>query len=710
MRFLQWQRYNHSSNLSRLSARQQQHRAYSYVGGEGGLVGAGGRTRRGAGPVVVLPRRSSSSSSSSSARAMADYGRWTKEALVRRVQALEQQLAVQEAQQTAGGDDRIALSPAPTPPPPPPQPSSPKKAAKAPDPAKYATRYVALKIAYLGKRYGGFEYQPSGALPTVEEELWKALVRTCLVFPPPVPSTDRDGGGGGLSPADLVDFSICDYSKCGRTDRGVSAFGQVVALRLRSNGKVRSRRRAGEEMTGSGGGGGGGSGSGAEAEDDDNGNSNDPQQMPPPDEEIQYGKVLNRMLPPDIRVLAWSLSLPDGFSARFSCRERQYRYFFTQPAYFGAPPAVHGDDGGDGDRGPRDGWLDIAAMRAAAHHFVGVHDFRNFCKVDATKQITNFVRQIFDADIVEVPDVHSSLAYYHRHHHHSADNAGTVAGGGGSGSDGRGGPKVYAFTVRGSAFLWHQIRHMVAVLFLVGQGREAASVVPALLDVAANPGRPPYAMAEETPLVLWDCIFPPLDPNDTLLKRQTRNGDDNNNDDDDDGGSSSSDIDNAVDDAPAAGDWSDSLAWIATDEHGAPSRMFVDGLWRQWRAAKMDELLANRLLDVVLTRYPPRTMTSGSGSGSGSNSNKNNKSLLFEGGDGPRMGGAYVPLLQRQRMASPEELNDKFARQKGFASADAMREVGNWRAAIRAQKATAAEAAAGPGAGGVDDPSAEKEQ
>ena len=43
---------------------------------------------------------------------------------------------------------------------------------------------------------------------------------------------------------------------------------------------------------------------------------------------------------------------------------------------------------------------------------------------------------------------------------------------------------------------------------LVGQGLEKPSIVRELLDVEKNPRRPTYEMATDTPLVLWDCIFP----------------------------------------------------------------------------------------------------------------------------------------------------------------------------------------------------------
>ena len=43
---------------------------------------------------------------------------------------------------------------------------------------------------------------------------------------------------------------------------------------------------------------------------------------------------------------------------------------------------------------------------------------------------------------------------------------------------------LWEFTVRGQAFMWHQVRCMVAVLFLVGEGKEAASITAELLDVS----------------------------------------------------------------------------------------------------------------------------------------------------------------------------------------------------------------------------------
>jgi tRNA pseudouridine38/39 synthase len=66
---------------------------------------------------------------------------------------------------------------------------------------------------------------------------------------------------------------------------------------------------------------------------------------------------------------------------------RHYRYFFSNPALPSTPNST--------------GELDIPAMRDAAARFLGTHDFRNFCKLDASKQIENFSRHIFRAEIEE---------------------------------------------------------------------------------------------------------------------------------------------------------------------------------------------------------------------------------------------------------------------------------------------------------------------
>ena len=66
---------------------------------------------------------------------------------------------------------------------------------------------------------------------------------------------------------------------------------------------------------------------------------------------------------------------------------------------------------------------------------------------------------------------------------------------------------MYSFTICGYAFLWHQVRCMVAVLFMVGRRDEDPGVVELLLDVEKTPRKPSYEMASELPLVLFRCSF-----------------------------------------------------------------------------------------------------------------------------------------------------------------------------------------------------------
>lgn len=543
-----------------------------------------------------------------------DYLRWTKEALIKRVQELEAERSKSAAATTtttcvppptstpdvsaaaqSEGDDQ-SLKP------------KKKKADKKIDPSRYTTRLVAFKLAYIGKNYGGFEFQASSSLSTIEEELWKALVKSCLIWP--------------QNPEE-VRWDDWEYSKCGRTDRGVSAFGQVIGVRVRSNRPL--PRKTEENLVGED----------AEMRESKlpagtegeavNGEVTAEEEKPFDDfkDEIQYCKLLNRLLPPDIRVLAWCPTTPAQFSARHDCKERQYRYFFTQPAYSPVPQSLENPKAAPK---VKDGWLDIDAMRKAAKKFEGLHDFRNFCKVDPSKLITNFERRIFECDIVEVKDAAASLPYLDQSEFRPSSNGTEVV-------DGTRCPNIYYFHVKGSAFLWHQIRCMVALIFMVGQGLEAPEVIDQLLDYNTQPRRPNYVLASEHPLVLWDCIFPDLDGTDRK----------------------------------------DSMNWVYLGEdnplnkHGAFG--LVDDMWEFWRERKMDEILSGQLLNIVAgladvnKRLDPRAPSSVPLS-----------QRFFEGGNRERLVGKYQPVLQKSKLSSPEETYEKEAKRRGYQSAAHWRE------------------------------------
>jgi tRNA pseudouridine38/39 synthase len=404
-------------------------------------------------------------------------------------------------------------------------------------------------------------------LPTIEETLWAALIKGRIIMP-----TDTEALDAGK-----LTWEGCDYSKCGRTDRGVSAFGQVIGIRVRSNKPLNGEK-----------------------------------DFNPIKDEIRYTQVLNRLLPPDIRVLAWCPSPPSDFNARFSCRERRYRYFFTNPAFnptFGSSGMALSLT--DSDTKRREGWLDIKAMQDAAKRYEGLHDFRNLCKIDPSKQITDFRRRIYHSEIREIDPTQEPGAY--------------VAGQGFSEFGEKSSlctsePKVYQFILHGSAFLWHQVRHMVAILFLVGQGLEKPDIVDRMLDTSTCPSKPWYEMADDAPLVLWDCIFPDL---------QSDNRE-------------------------------DSLDWIwvgdesfSRNKHGLGG--LVDGLWTVWRQRKIDEILAGSLLNLTVNL----------GKNQDGDLARSSQKVYF-GGNSYITQGKYIPIMNRQRMETPEIINARYAERKGI--------------------------------------------
>jgi tRNA pseudouridine38/39 synthase len=171
------------------------------------------------------------------------------------------------------------------------------------DMLRYRLRHVALHVAYLGHEYHGFAAQSqesaSSSPNTIERALFAALQRSCLI----------------------ESESSCGYMRCGRTDRGVSAAGQIVSLRLRSIARRThvAQGQAGFDASSS-------SalssppevmGSSTPSHTSANGwirsgvlgdapvhNGGEP--FPAPYKEHDYASTLNTLLPPDIRVLGWA--------------------------------------------------------------------------------------------------------------------------------------------------------------------------------------------------------------------------------------------------------------------------------------------------------------------------------------------------------------------------------------------------------------------
>ena len=61
--------------------------------------------------------------------------------------------------------------------------------------------------------------------------------------------------------------------------------------------------------------------------------------------------------------------------------------------------------------------------------------------------------------------------------------------------------------IRGSAFLWHQVRCMMTVLFLIGNREEPIEIIDDLLDPNLLSNRPNFDFAEGINLILSECGF-----------------------------------------------------------------------------------------------------------------------------------------------------------------------------------------------------------
>lgn len=185
----------------------------------------------------------------------------------------------------------------------------------------------------------------------------------------------------------------------GRTDTGVHALGQVASVRVSSDLSVDAIRRA-----------------------------------------------LNVRLAPDIRVLAVD-DAPEEFHARFAATGKTYRYRIVTSEIVS----------------PFDRWfvwhlpsrLNLEAIRAAAAHLVGRHDFAVF--QSAHSSVTETVRTITRLDV-----------------HPTGDG--------------------FIVEVHGDGFLRHMVRAIVGTLVDVGAGRRAPESMPALLQ-----GRTRHAAGNTAP-------------------------------------------------------------------------------------------------------------------------------------------------------------------------------------------------------------------
>jgi tRNA pseudouridine38-40 synthase len=161
-------------------------------------------------------------------------------------------------------------------------------------------------------------------------------------------------------------------------------------------------------------------------------------------------KGINSRLPADILVRA-IVPVPDTFDAINSTLSKRYQYFIwnaeDRPLFF-----------------PELAWhrwqkLDLDAMRAAAAHFVGEHDFSSFARPGHGRESS--VRTVLDCSVS----------------HRGA---------------------ILVIGVEGTGFLWNMVRIMVGTLVEVGLGRHAPDTIPQMLAArdrqAAGSTAPPEGL------------------------------------------------------------------------------------------------------------------------------------------------------------------------------------------------------------------------
>ena len=128
--------------------------------------------------------------------------------------------------------------------------------------------------------------------------------------------------------------------------------------------------------------------------------------------EKDYAHILNCLLPKEIWVIS-HLDVEKTFNARFNCKRRAYKYFFRKGKY------------------------NINEMKNCLKDFLGIHDFRNFCKIDVVstkdfkfKLLLKTRREIYDVKIEEIGNGNTII--------HDEN-------------------KLYYFYIEANSFIWHMV-------------------------------------------------------------------------------------------------------------------------------------------------------------------------------------------------------------------------------------------------------------
>ena len=186
--------------------------------------------------------------------------------------------------------------------------------------------------------------------------------------------------------------------------------------------------------------------------------------------------ALNRTLPEAIRVVS-AERVAEEFHARHStvAKTYEYRIFAERPSATAprliCPPFlaryVYSFP-----------WpLDFIALKEAAQHFLGTHDFLSFAATDPDLAVRGAEAAIEDEDGVPQKNAVRSI-FGSAWHQEQTPN----------------GPMLI-YRVRGNGFLHHMVRNIVGTMLDVGRGYTLASAVPGMIAARARAAAGPTAPA-----------------------------------------------------------------------------------------------------------------------------------------------------------------------------------------------------------------------
>ena len=184
----------------------------------------------------------------------------------------------------------------------------------------------------------------------------------------------------------------------------------------------------------------------------------------------KFAIALNTHLPADIRVLYSEETTPE-FHARFSAKEKQYRYFVQTGAHadvFTRKYALHAYMP-----------LDLDVMNEAAALVVGTHDFSAF--MSTGREVETAIRTV-------------SLSQWEKQ------------------------GKFLVYSVQGNGFLYNMVRILVGTMLGMGSGRIPADSMAKALSSLSRRDAGPTAPAHG--LVLWRVKYPDFDTEEVLAREE----------------------------------------------------------------------------------------------------------------------------------------------------------------------------------------------